>query len=133
MLPPVVEEEDGDIDDDDNLLEGRKVTVLARPKTGRWHQIRQRLSSGTLGHAIIGDSSHGRSRTNRTWKKERHLMKELVCLHLSRLQVPPSEYVPSGIDVTCPLASDLLTMLEALPVKLLDAARPILAQDGIHI
>lgn len=138
ILPPVekVEEEDGHtLDDDGNNLEGRKVCIiLARPKTGRWHQIRQHLASGAIGHAIIGDSSHGRSRTNRIWKKDRHLMKERVCLHLLRLQVPPSEYAPSGIDMTCPLSSDLVTMLEALPmVKLLDDARQILVKDGIYI
>jgi len=94
---------------------------------------RQHLASGTIGHAIIGDSSHGRSRTNRIWKKDRHLMKERVCLHLFHLQVPSSEYAPDGIDVTCPLSLDLVAMLEALPVKLLDEARPILAKDGINI
>jgi 23S rRNA-/tRNA-specific pseudouridylate synthase len=137
ILPPVEKKEEGSdtIDyDKSNNLEGRKVCIiLARPKTGRWHQIRQHLASGTIGHAIIGDSSHGRSRTNRIWKKDRHLMKERVCLHLYHLQVPPSEYVPSGIDVTCPLSSDLVTMLEALPMELLDEARPILAKEGIHI
>ena len=132
ILPPVEKKEEGG-DAIDNL-EGRKVCiVLARPKTGRWHQIRQHLASGTIGHAIIGDSSHGRSRTNRIWKKDRYLMKERVCLHLYHLQVPSSEHAPDGIDVTCPLSLDLVTMLEALPVKLLDEARPILAKDGIHI
>lgn len=137
ILPPLKKEDSGDTinNDDDNNLEGRKVCIiLAQPKTGRWHQIRQHLASGTIGHAIIGDSSHGRSRTNRIWKKDRHLMKERVCLHLFRLQVPPSEYAPSGIDVTCPLSSDLVTMLEALPmVKLLDDTRQILVKDGIYI
>jgi len=119
---------------DDDSMEGRTVSiVLARPRSGRWHQIRQHLASGTIGHAILGDSSHGRSRTNRIWKKKRHLMKERVCLHLSRLRLPPSEYVPDGIDVTCPLPPDLITILEALPMELLDAARPILAEEGIRI
>jgi 23S rRNA-/tRNA-specific pseudouridylate synthase len=129
ILPPV----DDDTDDDGNM-EGRMVSiVLARPKTGRWHQIRQHLASGTIGHAILGDSSHGRSRTNRIWKKKRHLMKERVCLHLSRLYMPPTEYAPDGIDVTCPLAPDLEKMLEMLPMELLDAARLILAEEGIHV
>ena len=129
ILPPV----DDDADDDGNM-EGRMVSiVLARPKTGRWHQIRQHLASGTIGHAILGDSSHGRSRTNRIWKKKRHLMKERVCLHLSRLYMPPTEYAPDGIDVTCPLALDLAKMLEMMPMELLDAARRILAEEGIHV
>ena len=135
ILPPVRDIADGAMTIDDiNDVEGRTVSfVLARPRTGRWHQIRQHLASGSIGHAILGDSSHGRSRTNRIWKKKRHLMKERVCLHLSRLHLPPSEYVPDGIDVTCPLAPDLIAMLRALPTELLDAARPILAEEGITI
>jgi 23S rRNA-/tRNA-specific pseudouridylate synthase len=135
ILPPVRDVADGAMTMDDiNSMEGRTVSiVLARPRTGRWHQIRQHLASGSIGHAILGDSSHGRSRTNRIWKKKRHLMKERVCLHLSRLHLPSSEYVPDGIDVTCPLPPDLITMLRALPTELLDAARPILAEEGITI
>ena len=36
-------------------------------------------------------------------------------------------------DVTCPLALDLAKMLEMLPMELLDAARRILAEEGIHV
>jgi 23S rRNA-/tRNA-specific pseudouridylate synthase len=105
ILPPV-DNVSGDPSTGDDDMEGRRVSlVLARPKSGRWHQIRQHLASGTIGHAIIGDSSHGRSRTNRIWKKTRHLVKERVCLHLCRLQLPPADYTPDGIDVTCSLAT----------------------------
>jgi len=137
ILPPI----DNNVDDaanttdNDNNLEGRKVSiVLARPSTGRWHQIRQHLASGTIGHAILGDSSHGRSRTNRIWKKKRHLMKERACLHLSRVQLPATtEYSPDGIDVTCPLPPDLRKMLRVMPKEFLNEARPILAKEGIKI
>ena len=34
--------------------------VVARPKTGRWHQIRKHL--GSLSHPILNDASHGDTR-----------------------------------------------------------------------
>ena len=122
-MEPVTEEDNG---------EGRKVAiVLARPHTGRYHQIRQHLSSGTIGHAILGDSSHGRSRTNRIWKKNYKMIKERVCLHLAHLHVPRTEYTDE-IDVTCPLPPDLMKVLGNFP-DLLEKARPILANEGIII
>ncbi len=134
ILPPV-DNVSGDPPATDNDVEGRKVSiVLARPKSGRWHQVRQHLASGTIGHAILGDSSHGRSRTNRIWKKKRHLMKERVCLHLSRIQLPPTEFSPNGIDVKCPFPPEMMKMLRALPAELLDTARPIIfAETGLII
>ena len=124
-LPPV--------DGDDENYEGRKICiVLARPHTGRWHQVRQHLSSGTIGHAILGDSSHGRSRTNRIWKKNRYLTKERTCLHLTRIQLPPTEYAPNGIDISCPLTPDLEKIMNGIP-GILDEVRPILLEEGISI
>lgn len=126
ILPPITSEEESN----NESLEGRKVSiVLARPKTGRWHQVRQHLFS--IGHGIIGDSTHGRSRTNRIWKKHRKLMKERTCLHLCRIQLSPTDVSPT-IDVSCPLSGDLLNMLQEMP-ELLDEARPILAEEGINI
>lgn len=114
-------------------MEGRKISiVLARPSTGKWHQIRQHLSSGTIGHAILGDSSHGRSRTNRIWKKKRHMMKERTCLHLVRVQLPATEYTPGGIDVKCPLPDDLNKMLSEMPELLLEVKSQLL-EEGIEI
>jgi len=125
VLPP--------IDDGEDDKEGRKICiVLTRPSTGRWHQVRQHLSSGTIGHAILGDSSHGRSRTNRIWKKKRHLLKERTCLHLARVQLPPTEYTPNGVDVSCPLPKDMMKMLYDMP-DLLEEARPLLLEEGINI
>jgi len=142
VLPPMDDgsaasttgDDKNDNNNDDNT-EGRKVSiVLARPHTGRWHQIRQHLASGAIGHAILGDSSHGRSRTNRIWKKKRRMRKERTCLHLCRVRLPEgTEYSPGGIDVTCPLAPDMVKMLKAMPVEFLEEARPILAEEGIEI
>jgi len=117
----------------DEVLEGRKVSiVLARPRTGKYHQIRQHLASGTIGHAIIGDSSHGRSRTNRVWKKKRNLIKERTCLHLMRVQLPPTKFSLDGIDVTCPLSPDLEIILKGMP-DLLDKVIPSLQDEGIDL
>jgi hypothetical protein len=150
ILPPTSDQETSS----DGNLEGRKVSiVLARPKTGRWHQVRQQFLTicvsfnnsllschnlqvrqhlSGLGHPIIGDSSHGRSRTNRIWKKERKLMKERTCLHLSRVQLPASEYTPT-IDVSSPLSQDMVDMLNEIPQLLMEKARSILEEESILI
>lgn len=114
-------------------MEGRRVAlVLARPRSGKWHQIRQHLASGTIGHAILGDSSHGRSRTNRIWKKHRKLIKERTCLHLAHVHLPPTEYTPEGINVSCPLPDDLKQMLKETP-GLVEKSMPILQGEGVEI
>jgi tRNA pseudouridine65 synthase len=112
--------------------EGRKISmVLAKPSTGKWHQIRQHLASGFLGHAILGDSSHGRTRTNRIWKRECGMKQERVCLHLVRVQIPPCNSAPNGIDVMCPLADDLLDILKQTP-ELVESAIPRLIEEGLE-
>ena len=119
--------------DNTEVSEGRHVSlVLARPKTGKYHQIRQHLASGRIGHAILGDSSHGRSRTNRIWKKRRHLMKERTCLHLVRLELPPTDFTPNGIQCTCPLSEDLKIMFDEMP-ELMEMAKPKLLIEGVTI
>ncbi len=144
ILPPIAEtstcsnsnscDQDGDNDTMKNYMEGRKVSiVLARPHTGKWHQIRQHLASGTIGHAILGDSSHGRTRTNRIWRKKRNMQKERTCLHLARLQVPATKYTPHGIDVTCPLPNDLQIMLNHMPESFVEELRGLLLEEGINI
>jgi len=62
-------------------------------------------------------------------------MKERVCLHLSRVRLPATEYSVDGIDVSCPLPPDLMTMLSETNETqgLLDEVRPILAEEGIQI
>ena len=92
------------------------------------------MSSGAIGHAILGDSSHRRSRTNRIWKKKQHLMEERVCLHLSWLELPATTvYSSNGIDVTCPLPSDLRKMLKVMPTEFLEEAIPVLTNEAINI
>lgn len=111
--------------------EGRKISiVLAKPSTGKWHQIRQHLASGFIGHAILGDSSHGRTRTNRIWKKEFGMKQERVCLHLARIQTPPCNSAPNGIDVICPLADDMMDILNQIP-NLVESATSELIEEGL--
>ena len=86
----------------------RASLVAARPATGRWHQIRRHLNG--LSHPILGDSSHGNSRTNREWRKERDLPGARLCLHLCRISLPATARTPA-IDCACPLPGDLRRVL----------------------
>lgn len=81
--------------------------VLARPETGRYHQIRRHLAGRS--HPVLGDSSHGDTKENRRWK-ERGLPRLL--LHCARLDLPH----PDGpIHVHCPPPEDMLEVLRGLP------------------
>ena len=78
--------------DEDNDMP-RASLVLARPETGRWHQVRRHLNG--LSHPILGDTSHGSSQTNREWKERRNMPGERTCLHLARLEIPPNDAAPA--------------------------------------
>mmetsp|Transcript_13431 Transcript_13431/g.25220 ORF Transcript_13431/g.25220 Transcript_13431/m.25220 type:complete len:497 (+) Transcript_13431:48-1538(+) len=107
----------------------RMSIVLARPKQGRWHQIRRHLNG--LSHPILGDTTHGASKVNREWKEKRNLPGERLCLHMARLQLPPNDAVPEGIDVSCPILEDMLNMLHVYAPDVLESARPVLEREGI--
>lgn len=109
----------------------RMSLVLARPKQGRWHQIRRHLHG--LSHPILGDTTHGASKTNREWKEQRNLPGERICLHMARMQLPSTDAVPEGIDVACPMLDDMLNILKVYAPDLLEEARPVLAQEGIIV
>ncbi len=53
------------IDEESRIKQPRISLVLARPQNGRWHQIRRHLNG--LSHPILGDTSHGSSKSNREW------------------------------------------------------------------
>mmetsp|Transcript_2539 Transcript_2539/g.3019 ORF Transcript_2539/g.3019 Transcript_2539/m.3019 type:complete len:419 (-) Transcript_2539:293-1549(-) len=122
-------------DDDDNeqirIMQPRMSLVLARPQTGRWHQIRKHLNY--LSHHILGDGSHGCSKTNKEWKMKRNLKDERIFLHLARLQIPPTKFTPNGIDCSCPLPLDMLGVLRIYAPDVLDQAVPSLESEGILI
>ena len=108
----------------------RLSLVLARPLQGRWHQIRKHLNG--LSHPILGDSSHGHSRLNREWRDKRGLSYERTCLHLARIHLPPAEpYTTEALDVTCPIAEDMVNLLEKYAPHVFDQAKPILREEGI--
>ena len=86
---------------------GRYALVEARPRTGRLHQIRRHLKH--ISCPLIGDVRYGKGEHNRLWR-ERFALHRLA-LHATSLRVPH----PDGGDlaVTCPLAPDLQTALDA--------------------
>ena len=106
----------------------RASLVLARPETGRWHQIRRHLNG--LSHPIVGDTSHGDGRTNRLFRQQLGFPGERVALHLARMQLPSTHpYCPTGVDVTCPLYLDVWTVLQQHLPHLWEQAKPILEQE----
>ena len=133
----------------------RMSLVLARPVTGRWHQIRKHLNG--LSAPIIGDSTHGNSKTNREWRRLWNLPPERTCLHLLNLQLqlvdaalPPPNYhenddttgsiasiilPPSGkLNVSCPLLPDMCQMIHQdyiLPEVIRDA-KEAFRQEGLN-
>ena len=107
----------------------RASLVLARPCTGRWHQIRRHLNG--LSHPILGDSTHGSSKVNREWKERYGMPPERTCLHLAQLVLPPTSACPDGIHVSCPIPNDMMDMLKHHLPRVLEEARPILKKEGI--
>ena len=122
----------------------RASLVLARPETGRWHQIRRHLSS-TLAHPIIGDSAHGNSQLNREWRRKYDLPGERTCLHLAQLDLKVGDedgndnslaktICPTGrIQVTCPLEPDMWHILQTHLPNLWKEAKPLLEEEGLYV
>lgn len=109
----------------------RASLVLARPDTGRWHQIRRHLNG--LSHPILGDTTHGDNRVNRSWRNDRGMLPERTCLHLAKLEIAPNAACPQGITVTCPLARDMMAMLQLHLPDVLRDAQVGLAEEGIDL
>lgn len=111
--------------------QARASLVLARPVTGRWHQVRRHLNG--LSHPILGDSSHGNSKVNRDWRVNRGLATERTCLHLLKLSLPPSQYAPAGIEAECPLPDDMMVLLETQLPNVLRDAEAVLNEEGLTL
>jgi 23S rRNA-/tRNA-specific pseudouridylate synthase len=110
----------------------RSSLVLARIETGRWHQIRKHLNG--LSHPIIGDSSHGNSKTNREWREKWGLQAERTCLHLLQLNISSTPLIPSGISVTSTVAPDMMKLLtENFLPDVLREAEDILRAEGLSL
>lgn len=83
--------------------------VLARPHTGRTHQIRRHLNG--IGHPILGDSSHGDTRINQWWRD--HYQLPRLALHCGKLDLPLGD--GERLTVHGPIPMDLRNVLEKLP------------------
>lgn len=82
----------------------RCALIAARPRTGRFHQVRRHLAGA--GSPILLDSKHGETRIHPHW---RALGLERLFLHLARLQLPAL-----GFDVAAPLPLDLGSVLQTV-------------------
>lgn len=80
--------------------------VLARPTTGRYHQVRRHLRG--LSHPIIGDRAHGDSHINRAWRARGVRRLALHCLSIT-LTVDGA-----AVHIRCPLPADLSAPLAEL-------------------
>lgn len=119
-------------DNEQGLLDRPRASiVLARPETGRWHQIRKHLNG--LSHPILGDSIHGNSRVNREWKTKYGMPPERTCLHLVHLRMEPNCVCHNGINVSSPLAPDMLKLLKDHLPNVLARAKPILEEEGVSL
>jgi len=85
--------------------------VVARPLTGRFHQIRRHLKH--LHHPIVGDTNYGDGATNRRFRAELGLTR--LALHAVRLRFTHPRSGAS-LDVHAPLPSDLAAPLHRLGV-----------------
>jgi tRNA pseudouridine65 synthase len=88
---------------------GRVSLVEARPRTGRFHQIRRHLSH--LRHPIAGDSNYGTGWFNRWMRAETGLAR--LALHARCIEFPTRA---GRVIVKCPLAPDFAQALERLDV-----------------
>ncbi|HEY6880845.1 MAG TPA: pseudouridine synthase, partial [Polyangiales bacterium] len=87
----------------------RYALVEARPRTGRYHQIRRHLSH--LRCPIIGDTNYGDRKENRAFRERFGLMR--LALHAVKLGFP---HPASGhwIDVRAPVPADLAAPFAAM-------------------
>jgi tRNA pseudouridine65 synthase len=89
-------------------LEPRCSLVLAVPLTGRTHQIRRHLRD--LAHPVLGDSRHGDTRVNRTWREGHGLHRlALHCLSID------AEGPTGPISARSPLPPELVAVCRQLP------------------
>jgi len=107
----------------------RVSLVRARPRTGRFHQVRRHLRD--VDHPVLGDSMHGDTRANRVWREQHGLPR--LGLHCAALDMPD----PDGgrIRVRCPVPLDLGQVLHAQPwwPDAVAAAPDLLTAPPMHL
>ena len=89
--------------------------VEARPRTGRFHQIRRHCKH--LGHPIAGDTNYGTGWFNRALRDRVGLSR--LALHALSLTLP----LPTRLTISAPLAADLQSVFTLLGVPSLSSAR----------
>ena len=94
------------------LRETRYALVAARPRTGRFHQVRRHLKH--LGHPLVGDTTYGRSEHNRAVREGCGL--DRLALHALRVSL-------DGVTVTAPLPGDLGHACAVLGISLASVLR----------
>ncbi len=85
----------------------RASLLLARPATGRYHQVRRHARD--LDHPVLLDRNHGDHRENATWKQLGLHRLGLHCVGMA-LAAPHAE-----VTAMSPIPDDLRTGLEATP------------------
>lgn len=92
-------------------VEGRLAVSLveARPRTGRFHQVRRHLKH--LGHPLVGDVNYGRGEINRLFR-ERFGLRRLA-LHARELTLV-HPVTGERLAIASPLPADLAATLDAL-------------------
>jgi tRNA pseudouridine65 synthase len=83
--------------------------VLARPETGRLHQIRRHLRH--LGHPLVGDVKYGSGEINRLYRS-RYALERLALHALTLAFLHPLR--GERVEVTAPLPADFASALERL-------------------
>lgn len=101
----------------------RCCLVRARPRTGRYHQIRRHLQNVSL--PIVGDKNFARKEVQQEWAAHGLELPGRILLHLHRLVLPATELTPA-IDVSCPLPPDFAEVVaRACPNWALEAAEAL--------
>lgn len=91
----------------------RYSLVLAKPQTGRMHQIRKHLAH--VMHPIIGDRPHGCNKQNRYFKQELAMDTMLLHAHSLAFKHP---YTEKEIFITASLQTEFLRMIACLNLVL---------------
>ncbi|AKT38932.1 pseudouridine synthase [Chondromyces crocatus] len=92
----------------------RCALVEARPRTGRFHQIRRHLKH--IGHPLIGDANYGKGALNRAYRDDVGLAR--LALHASALSFPDpwtGERVRAVAEIPDDLAAPLVRLGFHLP------------------
>lgn len=93
----------------DRYATTRCTCLTARPRTGRWHQIRRHLNH--VSHPVIGDTAHGDHRRNRFFRDR--LGADRLMLAAVRLQFRhPRTAVP--LEIHCEPAEEFQRVIRRL-------------------